>query len=101
MNYQRLVLVGNATDDAQRLTSKNGDVSYTTFGVGVSDGKDRTTFFPIVVFGKRGEAVAEYITKGRQVLIDGRVEVCDKGHFSVVADRVRLGSRPTATKISK
>ena len=101
MNYQRLILVGNATDDAQRLTSKKGDVAYTTFGVGVSDGKDRTTFFPVIVFGEYGETVAKYVTKGRQVLVDGRVQGNDKGRFRVVADRVRFGSEPTATKSSE
>ena len=92
MNYQKLILAGNATGDAQRRTSKKGDVSYTTFSVGVSDGKERTTFFPVAVFGKHGEAVAKYVTKGRQVLVEGRVEVSDNGRFNVVADRVRLGA---------
>ena len=101
MNYQRLVLVGNVTDDPQRLSSKRGDVTYTTFGLAVSDGKERTTFFPVTAFGNCGEAVAKYVTKGRQVLIDGRVQVSDKGRFSVIADRVQFGPVPTATKNSK
>jgi single-strand DNA-binding protein len=85
LDYQRLILVGNATNDPQRLTSQKGDVTYTTFGVGVGDGKDRTTFFSIIVFGKLGEAVANYVTKGRQVLVDGRVQVSDQGRFRVIA----------------
>ena len=101
MNYQRLILVGNATVDAQRLTSKKGDVTYTSFSVGVRDGKDHTTFFPVTVFGEYGETVSKYVTKGRQVLVDGRVRLNDKGRFNVVADRVRLGSEPTASKNSK
>ena len=101
MNYQRLILVGNLTDDPQRLTSKKGDVTYTTFGVGVGDGKDRTTFFPVVVFGDHGEAAAKYLAKGRQVLVDGRVQVSDNGRFHVIADRVQFGSEPTASKNSK
>ena len=72
MNYQKLIIVGNATNDAERRTSKDGSVSYTTFGVGVSRGKDASTFFPVTVFGKHGQAVAEYITKGRQLLVEGR-----------------------------
>lgn len=101
MNYQRLILVGNATDDAQRLTSRKGGVTYTSFSVGVSDGRDRTTFFPVIVFGEHGEAVAKYVTKGRQVLVDGRVRVNAKGRFSIVADRVRLGPEPSVTRNSK
>jgi single-stranded DNA-binding protein len=56
MNYQRIILVGNVTRDAERRTSQSGEVTYTAFGVGVSDGKDKTTFFPVLVFDKYGEA---------------------------------------------
>ena len=91
MNYQKLILVGNATNDAERRTSRDGNVAFTTFSVGVSRGKDTSTFFPVTVFGKHGQAVAEYITKGRQVLVEGRIEGRDKGRFVVVADRVILG----------
>lgn len=91
MNYQRITIVGNATKDAQQRQSQSGEVTFTTFDVGVSDGKERTTYFPIVVFGKQGEAVAQYVTKGRHVLVEGRVQVNDKGYFSVVANRVQFG----------
>ena len=92
MNYQKLIIVGNATNDAERRTSKDGNVAYTTFSVGVSKGKDASTFFPVTVFGKHGQAVTEYITKGRQVLVEGRVEVSENGRFSVVADRIIFGA---------
>ena len=100
MDYQRLILVGNATDDAQQLTSERSGVTYTTFDVAVSDGKDRKAFFPIVVFGHHGEAVARYVTKGRRILVDGRVSLSDKGRISVIADQVRLGSEPSANQRS-
>ena len=73
MNYQRIILVGKVTRDAERRTSQSGEVTYTALGFGVSDGKDKTTIFSVLVFGKCGETVAQYITKDRQVLIDGRV----------------------------
>jgi single-stranded DNA-binding protein len=91
MDYQKLIVAGNATGDAQRRTSKKGDVTYTTFGVGVSDGANRPTFFPVAVFGKEGEALASRVTKGCPVLVEGRVEVSPGGRFNVVAERVRLG----------
>ena len=100
MNYQKLILAGNATGDAERKTSKKGDVSYTTFDVGVGDAKDQTTFFPVVVFGDTGEAVAKYVTKGRLVLVEGRIQTNSKGRLSVVADNVRFGPEPTATKVA-
>ena len=101
MDYQRLILVGNSTDDAQQITSEKSGVTYTTFSVAVGNGDDSTTYFSVVVFGQHGEAVAEYITKGRQILVDGRVQVSDKGRFSVIADRVRLGSEPKVVRDPK
>ena len=92
MNYQKLILVGNVTSDAQRRTSKAGDVAYTTFGVGIGDIKGRTTFFPVSVFGEHGEALVKHLAKGRQVLVEGRIEVAQSGRFNVVADRVVLGA---------
>lgn len=93
MNYQKLILVGNVTGDAQNRTSQKGDVGYTTFSVGVGDGKDKTTFFPVVAFSKLGSMAAKYIKKGRQVLVEGRVELSDKGRFNVVANRIMLGAQ--------
>ena len=75
-------------------------MTFTAFDVGVSDGNDRTVFFPIIVFGHHGEAVAKYVTKGRRILVDGRVSLSDKGRISVIADQVRLGSEPSANRRS-
>ena len=96
MNYQKLIIAGNSAGDAERRKSKDGETTFTTFDVGVSDAKDKTTFFPVVVFGKHGEAVAKYVTKGRHVLVDGRIQVNDKRYFKVIADRVQFGSEPVA-----
>ena len=101
MNYQRLILVGNVTGNPERRTSQSGEVTYTSFGVGVSDGKDKSTFFAVLVFGKYGETVAEYITKGREVLVDGRIQTSDNGRLRVIADTVRFGSEPNAAKASE
>jgi len=93
MDYQKIILSGNATDDAKRQESKSGEVKFTTFSVGVSGGKERrTTFFPVTVFGKYGETVAEHVTKGRQVLVEGRIDVSEEGRFNVIADWVVFGA---------
>ena len=94
-------MVGNVTRDPERRTSQSGEVTYTSFGVGVSDVKNKSTFFSVLVFGKYGETVAQYITKGRQVLVDGRIQASDKGHLRVIADAVRFGSEPKTEKASE
>ena len=99
MDYQKVIVVGNVTENAKRLTSKKGDVTYTAFAVAVSGGEKRSVFFPMVAFGKLGETIAEYLTKGRQVLVEGRIEVSEKGRFGVAADRIVLG--PSAAKMAE
>ena len=99
MNYQKVILAGRATDNAVKRESKSGEVTFTSFDVAVNDGKKQATFFPVTVFGKTGEAAAKYVTKGRQVLVDGRIQVNDKRYFKVIADRVQFGPVPvTANK---
>ena len=94
MNFQKITLVGNATRDAEKRTSRDGNVEYATFGVGVSDSKEKSTFFPVVVFGDYSEIVAKYVTKGREVLVSGRISVDEDDRFSVIADTVRFGNVP-------
>lgn len=94
MNYSHITIVGNSVADAEKKVSKKGDVAYATFDVAVSDGNEKTSFFPVVVFGDFSDTVATYVTKGREVLVSGRVRVSDKGQFSVVADTVRFGHDP-------
>ncbi len=90
MNYQKLIIAGNATSDPEVKQAKQGDVTYTRLQVAVGGTKDRT-FFPVTVFGKLGELVAQYVTKGRQVLVEGRVSLSEKGYFGVIADKVVFG----------
>ena len=82
------------TADAEAKTSKKG-TAYTPFSVAVNDGKNgKVTYFPIVAFGKVGEAVAKVIKKGQLVLVEGRVKIGEEKQFSVIADRVVFGPKP-------
>ena len=57
----------------------------------MSDGKKESVFFPVTVFGKQAEIVAQYVTRGMQVLVEGRIEAREDGRMNVVADRVVFG----------
>jgi len=94
MNYQKLIIAGNATRDAELKKSQSGEVTYTTLRVAVNDGKREPVYFPITVFGKQAEIVAEYVKKGRAVLVEGHIEATKSGRMNVVADRVIFGSHP-------
>jgi len=66
----------------------------------------RTSWHKVVVFGKPAEACAQYLVKGRQVLVEGKLRTqkwTDKDNnvrytTEIVADNVQfLGTKPTAT----
>lgn len=95
MDYQKLILVGNATE-AVEVNEPEGKTPYADFTVAVSRGKDKTDFFPVRAFDKLAQQASK-IEKGSKVLVEGRVEI---GRFEpedgepkttvrVVADRMR------------
>ncbi len=76
-DINHVVLVGRLTRDAELRYSNSGTAicrfslanSYRT-KQGDTWGED-TNFFDCVMFGKRAEAVNQYLTKGTQVGVDG------------------------------
>jgi len=76
-----VTLVGNLTRDPELRQTPSG-TSVCQFGVAVgrrykdSSGEwvDKASFFDVVVWGAQGENCAQYLSKGRQVVVDGRLE---------------------------
>lgn len=79
--YQQCTLVGNlGTDVELRFTPSGVPVASFSLAVGKSfvreDGTkaDKTVWFRITCWRKLAETVAEYLTKGRQVMVVGEIE---------------------------
>lgn len=75
MAYQRLIIEGNLGRDPELKRSQNGD-PYCKFSVAVSEkrkGEDNTIWFSCTAFGKTAETAAEYLQKGKAVLLEGKV----------------------------
>ncbi len=80
-SLNRIFLAGNLTKDAElRYTPAGTAVS--AFGIAVNtrmgkneDGtpKQETLFIDVVLFGKIAESTAEYLKKGKPILIEGRL----------------------------
>jgi single-strand DNA-binding protein len=76
-----VTLVGNLTRDPELRQTPNG-ASVCQLGVAVNSSyKDasgqwveKPNFFDVVVWGPQGENCARYLTKGRQVAVDGRLD---------------------------
>ena len=109
-NINRVVVVGNLTKDPE-LRHTGGGTPVCSLRVAVNTRRkdesgnwaDKPNYFTVSVFGNQAESCAQYLSKGRPVAIDGRLEwreweAKDGGgkreSVEIVADSVQfLGSR--------
>ncbi len=81
VNINRVVITGNLTRDPELRELPSG-TSVCDLRVAcntrrkTSDGEwiDKPNFFNVTVFGAQGENAARFLTRGRPVAIDGRLE---------------------------
>jgi len=78
-DINRVVLVGRLTRDAE-LRCTAGGMAVCKFSLAINRRKrngdkweDEAHFFDVVLFGKQGEAISQYLVKGKQVGIDGEL----------------------------
>lgn len=107
VTFNRVILAGNLVRDPEIRYLPSG-LSVTSFGIAVNsryrqnnEVKEEVSFFDIVVFGKQGENCAEYLSKGRPVLVDGRLrqrrwetEGVKRSKVEVVAQNVQFLGAP-------
>ena len=75
-SLSQVTIAGHLGRDAKIKTV--GDYKVTEFSVAVSPPKtDSPMWFDCSMWGKQGEAVAEYLTKGKAVLVMGRLATRD------------------------
>jgi single-strand DNA-binding protein len=112
-NINRVVLTGNLTSDPE-LRSLPGSgtsvcklrVACNTRRKGASgDWEDKPNYFDVTVWGAQGENCARYLSKGRPVAVDGRLEWREwqdkdgnkRQSIDIIADSVQfLGGRDDA-----
>lgn len=75
----RVYLLGNLTRDPELRYTPTG-TAVTSFGFAVNrryrqgeEMREETCFVDVVVFGRQAETVSEYLSKGRQALVEGRL----------------------------
>ncbi len=79
--FNKVILMGNLTRDPEVRTIPSGQ-TVTNFGLAVNrtwrgpDGnqQESVSFIDCVAWGKPGEIIAQYLQKGRPVLVSGRLE---------------------------
>ncbi len=80
-SFNRVILVGNLTRDVELRYTPQG-TAVTDIGLAVNDRVkrndqwvDETTFVDITLWGRTAEVASEYLGKGSQVLIEGRLKL--------------------------
>lgn len=90
---KQMIIAGGLTRDSELRRTQGGD-AILNFSVGVSDGRDKpSTYFSCSLFGKRGEALAQYLTKGTKVTVIGDFSTREhdgKTYLQIRADQVTL-----------
>lgn len=79
--FNKVILMGNLTRDPETRQTPNGQ-SVTNFSLAVSrswKGQDGNTqesvsFIDCVAWGRTGEVIAQYVQKGRPILVSGRLD---------------------------
>lgn len=101
--FNRVILIGNLTKDPELRYTPQGTpvctlrLASTTKYKSGEGMKDDTLFINVIVWGKQGETVAQHLSKGRSVLVEGRLqerrwesEGQQRSKFEIVAQGVRF-----------
>ncbi|HEY8236350.1 MAG TPA: single-stranded DNA-binding protein [Gaiellaceae bacterium] len=109
-NINRVVLVGNLTKDPELRHTPSGTavcslrlaVNTRRKDSATGEWTEKPNYFDITVWGNQGESCAQYLSKGRPVAVDGRLEWREwdaqdgtkRQAVEIIADSVQfLGSR--------
>jgi single-strand DNA-binding protein len=109
MNVNKVILVGRLTRDPEvRSTSTGQAVASISMATNRfwkdknGQRQDQTEFHNVVLWGRLAEIAGQYLTKGQETFIEGRIQTrkyTDKNNVEryrteVIAENLQLGSRP-------
>jgi len=71
----KVILIGRLTKDPELNFAAGSGTAVTRFSLAVTRPfkKDETDFINCIAFGKTGETIAQYLTKGRQLAVTGSI----------------------------
>ena len=79
-NFNKVILLGNLTRDIELRTSQGG-MAIAKFGMAINrkwsqngEQKESTCFVDLTAFGRQAEVLNQYVKKGSQLFIEGRLE---------------------------
>lgn len=109
MNLNKVFIIGNLTRDPELRMLPSG-APVVSFGVATNriwknqqgQKQEEVQFHNVVVFGRQAEIANQYLSKGRMVFIEGRIQTRDwegkdgvkRNRTEIIAERVQFGPRP-------
>lgn len=108
MNVNKVILVGRLTRDPEVRSTPSGQ-SVATIGMATNNywtdksgqKQERTEFHTVVLWGKLSEIAGQYLTKGQECYIEGRLQTrtytgkdgVERKAVEIVGETMQLGSR--------
>ena len=106
MDINTITVTGRSTKDIE-LRSTNSGTNVATISLAVNGLKDEVSFFDVVCFGKTAEVVSQYVGKGKQLGVQGKLnqrkwqdkEGNNRYSIEIVASQVKLlGSKDDSNR---
>jgi len=79
-NYNKVILLGNLTRDIELRHTQSG-MALAKFGMAINrkwsqngEQKESTCFVDLTAWGRQAEVLSQYVKKGSQLFVDGRLE---------------------------
>jgi single-strand DNA-binding protein len=111
MNVNKVILVGRLTRDPE-IRNTPGGQSVATLSLATNrfwkdksgQRQDKTEFHTVILWGRTAEVAGQYLTKGQEALIEGRMETrkytakdgTERRVTEVIGETMQLGSRAGA-----
>lgn len=81
MSFNKVVLLGNLTSDPELRTTTSGQ-NVASFSIAVNrvynnsqgERQEETSFINCTAWGRTAETISKYVSKGRQILVSGRLQ---------------------------
>jgi single-strand DNA-binding protein len=97
-NFNKVILAGNLTRDPELRYTPKG-LAIAKIGLAINrtwkneagESKEEVTFVDVDAFGRQAEVIAQYLKKGRPVLVEGRLKLDQWDDKQTGQKRSRLG----------
>ena len=112
MNVNKVMLVGRAGSDPITREVQDGKLKVCNLNLATSSGygdKETTDWHRVTFFGKTAETVQEYVVKGQEIYVEGRIQYrkytdkqgVEKYSTDIIANQMQLGQKAKGSEASR